>query len=437
MTLNTSAKTRRWICAAIFVILLTANFLTPKVVDDWSYGFSFATGAPIASLGDIGPSMRAHSQYINGRLIAHTLVQVFEFFPKWIFNVLNAAAFLALLWQLYRLCRRDGEESNLLLAVLFAAVWVFSPAFGQVFLWLDGSCNYGWGSLLALWWLGPYVRLFLFPARRRKAWQWLAWMIPGFFSGGYLENISAAAIGVGALLLVLTRLHRKEKTGQLPWLGIAAALVGFAFMLTRPAESMKSEGSDVLTALGSRFVVALNAYRMLEVLVFFFAVAFTLCCLAHTCPERRLLAVVLALGSLGSNFLLVFAAYYPERCLIFPALLLIAGCGILFADLFSGDRRTLTLCCAAALAVSLIFSGLYGMADITHTYLFVRANEAAITEARESGERSVRVPMVNVYTKYSPLYNLKYLDTEDPNSWPNHSMARTLGVDEIIGYWEE
>jgi len=59
--------------------------------------------------------------------------------------------------------RGEGPDSNLLLACLFGAVWVFTPTFGQAFLWLDGSCNYGWGSALGLWWLLPYVRRFLRP----------------------------------------------------------------------------------------------------------------------------------------------------------------------------------------------------------------------------------------------------------------------------------
>ena len=117
--------------------------------------------------------------------------------------------------------------------------------------------------------------------------------------------------------------------------------------------------------------------------------------------------------------------------------LLIIGCGILFADLFSGGKQTLMLCVSAVLAVSLLYNGVFGMADVANTWRAVRANERTIAEARENGIGEVHVPMVKIYTKYSALYDLKYLDTEDPNSWPNHAMARSLGVEAIIGYWEE
>ncbi len=439
MKLNTSRPARRALCIAIFVLLLLGNFLTPRLVDDWTYGFSFATGEPIASLGDIIPSMRVHSRAINGRLFAHFLVQVFEFLPKGVFNVLNAGAFLGLILLLYRLCRREGEDSNLLLVCLFGAVWVFTPPFGQAFLWLDGSCNYGWGSVLGLWWLFPYIRRFLRPEERRPGWKWGAWYLLGFLAGGYLENISAAVIFLAVMLLLLTRLYKKQKNGLLPWLGVAAAVAGFLFMLTRPAELGKGLGEEALTLtrLGVGFIVSLKAYAALRIPVFFFASAFVLCSLKKTDRDRRILALVFLAGSLFSNTLMSAAAYYPERCLIFPALLLIAGCGLLFADLFAGGYREVVLCCAAALLVSLVYFGVYGMADVTNTYLGVRANETIILEAKERGERDVQVPMLEALTRYSPLYGLKYLDDEDPGSWPNYHMARALGVDSILGVWEE
>ncbi len=437
MKLNTSRPARRVLLFAIFLLLLLGNFLTPKIVDDWAYGFSFASGEPISSLREIPASMRVHSQVINGRLFAHFLVQIFEYLPKPVFNILNTGAFLAILYLLYGFCRRE-EDSNLLLGCIFGAVWVFTPAFGQVFLWLDGSCNYSWGSLLVLWWLVPFVRRYLRPEEKWPGWKWGVWCLVGFFAGGYLENISAAGVFLAVVLLLLTRLYKKKETGPMPWICTAAAVAGFLFMITRPAEMQKGIGEEALTlsAFAARFVVSLKAYASLRILIFFFAAAFVLCSLKRTDRDRRILALVFLAGSVFSSALMSFAAYYPERCLIFPALLLIAGCAILFEDLFAGGYREAALCCASILLVSLLYFGCYGMADITHTFMGVRANESIIVHAREQGERNVQVPMLNVYTRYSPLYTLKYLDDEDAFSWPNTQMAKAFGVDSILGYWE-
>ena len=436
MKLETSPKLRRFVLAFMFCVMLYANFLTPKVVDDWTYGFSFATGAPISSLGDILPSMRVHSQVINGRLFAHFLVQVFEFLPKGVFNVLNAAVYTALLWLLYRLSRGE-EDSNLLLAAITGAVWVFTPAFGQVFLWLDGSCNYGWGSCLMVLWLLPYTRGFLAPGKKRPVWKTVLWCALGFFAGGYLENISASGIFLALILLLLTRFYKKKKTGAAPWLALLSAGAGFLFLLTRPAEHLKGGETGSLTSLGSSFIAALNAYRKLEILVFFFAVAFVLCCLERTSRDRRILSLSLLAASLAGNFMITFAAYYPERCLVFPALLLTAGCAVLAADLLRGARRAAVLCAFSALLVSFVYNGIFGLADVTNTYMSVRENERIVFSERDRGAEEVRLPLIDVYTKYSPLYDLKYLDTEDAASWPNGAMAKALGVKSILGYEEE
>ena len=90
------------------------------------------------------------------------------------------------------------------------------------------------------------------------------------------------------------------------------------------------------------------------------------------------------------------------------------------------------VCAAAAvLVLSTLYWGVFGFADITNVYLQVRANETAVTEAAARGESSVTVPYIETLTRYSALYDLKYLDTEDAQSWPNGAMADVLGIGEI------
>ena len=62
----------------IFMLMLLCNILTPKIVDDFSYHFSFATGERITNVFQIFPSMMAHAEKMNGRLIPHFFVQLFE-----------------------------------------------------------------------------------------------------------------------------------------------------------------------------------------------------------------------------------------------------------------------------------------------------------------------------------------------------------------------
>ena len=202
-------------------------------------------------------------------------------------------------------------------------------------------------------------------------------------------------------------------------------------MMTRPAESMKSGAESSLASLGTGFVAALEKYRSLAVLLVVFAVSLVAALWYHARREKIYLAAALVLGSLCANFALSVASYYPERCLAFPAVLLIAADAVLLSELFSGKAKLPVLCAAAVLVLSTLYWGVFGFADITNVHLQVRANESAIAEAAARGESSVTVPYIETLTRYSALYDLKYLDTEDAQSWPNGAMADVLGIGEI------
>ena len=411
-----SGRVRAALLLGIFLLMLLGNVLTPYAVDDWAYMHSFATGARLTRFGEIFPSMAAHAQTMNGRLFAH--------------NIVNALIFTALIALLARLAQPEGERDNLILLMIFCAVWVFVPAFGQVFFWLDGACNYGWGCVIGFAFLAPYIRLLDRDAKKKPLF-WILWMLAGFYTGAYLENVAAGAIFLSALLLFGRRVLCRKKNGVLPWLPVLASVGGFIFMMTRPAESMKSGAESSLASLGTGFVAALEKYRSLAVLLVVFAVSLVAALWYHARREKIYLAAALVLGSLCANFALSVASYYPERCLAFPAVLLIAADAVLLSELFSGKAKLPVLCAAAVLVLSTLYWGVFGFADITNVHLQVRANESAITEAAARGESSVTVPYIETLTRYSALYDLKYLDTEDAQSWPNGAMADVLGIGEI------
>ena len=432
MTAVRSGKVRAALLFGIFLLMLLGNFLTPYAVDDWAYMHSFATGERITRFGEIFPSMAAHAHTMNGRLFAHFWVQLFLLLPKAIFNIVNALVFTGLIALMTRLAQPEGERNNLVLLMVFCAVWVFVPAFGQVFFWLGGACNYGWGCVLGLAFLSPYIRLFERDEEKRAVF-WLLWMPVGFYTGAYLENMAAGVIFLSALLLFVRRVIRKKRSGFLYWLPVLAAVGGFLFMLSAPAESLKSGESGSFASIGTGIIAALQAYRALSVLLFVFAAAAVLALWRGVRRERVLLAAALLLGSLCANFALSVASYYPERCLAFPAVLLIAADAVLLSELFTGKYRLCVFCAAAVLLLPTLYWGVFGFADITSVYLQVRANETAIAEAAARGERRVTVPYVETLTRYPALYGLKYLDEENAQSWPNNAMADALGIGEILG----
>ena len=155
--LNTARGTSLAVFAAVFLLLLYCNLHTALVADDFRYCFSFADGSRMSSLSQLLPSMAAHRHSMNGRVIAHALVQLFLMLPKPVFNAVNALFFAALVRLICRPALGRGEHNALLAAAVFGCLWVLQPEFGQVFLWLDGSVNYLWCAVFCLLWLLPWA----------------------------------------------------------------------------------------------------------------------------------------------------------------------------------------------------------------------------------------------------------------------------------------
>lgn len=76
------------------------------------------------------------------------------------------------------------------------------------------------------------------------------------------------------------------------------------------------------------------------------------------------------LGSLCANFALSVASYYPERCLAFPAVLLIAADAVLLSELFSGKAKLPVLYTAAVLVLSTPLLGRFRALPILRMCIF-------------------------------------------------------------------
>lgn len=160
MGINRSRKTTIIIFSGIFILLLLCNSLTKPVADDFAYMYSWETHERITNFSQILPSMIAHSHLMNGRFVTHFLVQLFLMLPKFVFNIANTFVFTLMVFLAYRFSRAE-RNNNLLALSVFACIWIFTPLFGQVMLWVDGACNYLWSLCLNLIFILPFVELFI------------------------------------------------------------------------------------------------------------------------------------------------------------------------------------------------------------------------------------------------------------------------------------
>lgn len=431
-----------WVLLGVTVLFyLMLNLLTPYIADDYIYMYSFYDRSRIQSLCDVLISMYYHCFKMNGRVVSHTLAQIFLIFPAWVFDCANAVMLTGLFWGMYRLAN-GGERTNLLLFLgMGAAFWLYLPAFGQVMLWEIGAVNYAWALVFGLMYLTPFVRCFVdgtepFP----KLWQKILGAVGGLLFGMYTEITSFIGIFIAGLLLVGVWLNKRKqkKCGSMHgllglWL---TSCVGYVILLKMPVELDAKIGGLSLSFLLQNIVTVtqlMESYQLplllIWVCVFLFGLAL------EVEPKRLILSLIFFVGGVAANYMLIVADYIPERCFCTSTMLFILAAGVMIPVLLktkSVGARVGGLCLSGALAGMCLLSLVSGVYDIAQTYLQFSQREEQIIAARDAGEEEVTVDLVVPATKYSAFWGTKYLDTADNDTWPNRNMAYYYGI-RILG----
>ena len=411
----------------IFLLMLVLTALTPLVADDFSYCFSMADWSRITSPAQIFPSMAAHRLSVNGRVIPHGLVQLLLLLPKGCFNVLNAAV-MALLGLLACRCFRGRAW---LLPLLALALWCFMPAFGQVFLWLDGAVNYAWGLAVLLLFVLPYAECWLDGKRQYTVPETLLRLALAFAAGAWSENGSVSILFLALCLLALcARRDRRVPWQLLAW--FAAALAGFVFLMSAPATAGRAGETGLSHILYQVRYILDSSRDTLLPLCLYWAAAFTLA-LVHGADRKKLvLSALMVLAGLGSLASFTFAVYFTLRHLCFTVFFTVLAALAALSALADLGKNRLPAVTAAALAVLFVFNFIPGVLDIGVIYSQSRQREAAIRAALENGERSAKLRLYTPETWYSAAWELTDLGP-DPAQWPNDNYASYYGLEAVVG----
>lgn len=432
--LNRSKPLMLLILAFMYLVMLYCNMKTNLLADDYMYCFSFADGSRMESLSQLIPSMAAHRLTMNGRLISHGLVQVSLMLPLWIFKLVNSAVLVGEVYLVYRIANRDRERSNLLLLCIFGCIWIFTLNFGQVILWQDGSINYLWATFFSLLYLTVYIRKFLYDRDIKRLPGRILYILAAFLIGAYSENCASTLIFLSCCFMLLGRFLKKQRISPYLWLAVLAALCGFVFMMTAPAQIANKSSQFTLSNLFDNFVAAIDMYRRIWVPLVAYAVLAAIAYGRKTDRDTQLLAALLMLGSLAAVFVLTFASFFPERSAYIGTLLIIFADAVLFAPLFDELKlRPFITALGAICLMAALYKGSVGVQDIVKTNYYLTENEKQIVACREEGIMDVEVYRVYSSTGYCALEGLGYLNTEVADSWPNKYMAAYYEVDSIIG----
>lgn len=420
-----------WLLAAVLAVMLCFNFMTPLVADDFGYSFSLADGQRVDSLLDIPPSMAAQWRDMGGRIVAHSLAQLFLLLPKAVFNLVNAAMALALLLLLRRFCGSpDGAGGAVGLLTAVFLLWRFTPDFGQVFLWLDGACNYGWSMIAVLLFLLRYYSEYTGRARASTGPGTAGFLLLALIAGAYSESASSSALFVAAAVTALVW-YEKRKAPVTLLLGLLAAALGFAFMMASPAELGTRSGSFELSALMRSFKYVLECSTELMLIPFALACALTALAAGYGADRKALIfALLLLLAAAASVLVFTFAVYFPARGFCPAAIYLTLVSLLMLEQLRLRGRKGITYAVAGALAAVFIFSFAAGALDIAVVFKGSRERKARIDAALSAGETVIELEPYHWSTQYSAPAGLTDI-SDGVGEWPNDVLAKYYGLDGV------
>lgn len=417
--------------AAVFVMILVLNQMTPYVADDYSYLIHFGTKEPIRSLKDVAESMYVHSLHMNGRVVSHSLAQIFSMAPKFLFNLCNAAIFAGLVYWMFRMACFGQKPKALLFAMIFMGLFCAMPVFGQVCLWYVGAFNYLWALLGGLIFVTPFLLRFLGKADPLRGWRFGVYCAGCLLFGMYSEITSFVMIFLAFALMVVPGVFWKKPLKTKLWFGWLLACAGYLILLAIPAERNAKQAD------GLNFAVLLTNFdRATEMLMQYcvplltlWVILFGLGLVQKIGRERLVWSALMLFGALGGNYMTMAASYYPERCLATTVMLLILSIATLAAPY---ANKSAMLAAGAILSLCFAVQAYTGVSDIARCHRDFLAREAVIQQAAEAGETIVTAEIVIPQTPYSAFWDLRDMSTDDPTTWPNFAMGKYYGI-QILG----
>ena len=293
----------------IFLIILVLNILTPIIADDFGYSLNLDKER-LRGLKDIINFQIVHYNYWGGRSIAHTLVQIFLYLPKGIFNILNSFCFTYLIYLIYKICKNNQENKPIFLWIIFLLIYFFVPVFGQNILWLTGACNYLWTTAIVIF----FINLFL-TNKKNNLFLITIIFILGIISGWTNENTAVGLIVIISLIIIT---KRKENKKIYPWQisGLIGTSLGFAIMLLAQGNYIRKnsiiENLSLIEKIFTRFLnctIGIFTY-LLPFLVILISLFLILKIKKQNLPKNCLIFII---GTFFTIYSMVLSPTFPKR----------------------------------------------------------------------------------------------------------------------------
>ena len=434
--------------AVLAFLFYLMNYYTPLMADDYSYSFIWGTDNKLTSFAEIIPSMYAHYMILGGRIVTQTLSQVFLLVGKSAFNLINTAVFMFMCGIMSYYASIGRIKCGVVYILVYIALFLFTPAFGESFLWLDGSCVYEYSVILMLLMIIPYSR-----KKNRIApasvvlltiWQFLM----GFISCDTVENVGAAVV-VMMLCVVIYGLACKSE--KIPFMisGLLGSVLGCLFLIRSPGTQIRlanaGGGINLTGMLRNVVFISLNLVQHFWVILLILVLAIAVICKNSAAKKINYqecwailmkeysVEVVCAMGFLASVYAMILSPQFPNRAWTCPTVLLIiltSRMVLRAVEVLRGIVRIELKVVTAVLLAAFLCTWINAYLGLKNTYYENVYREEKIYSSINNGEREIELVPIRGYSKYSCFGSggdLAYNSEE----WPNTAIARYYGLDKV------
>lgn len=429
----------RFLVFLIFGGILFFNLLTPYIADDWSY-------ASASDFLDIFRQEYSHYFTTNGRSFAHIIARTFLLLGKnnmiWVFDVANSIVYMIFSFLIYihatyglKLNSKDKLLCGLLIHLLLI---IYVVNYGQVFLWLDGSCNYLWTTTVILIFLLPYRIYFTKDNFSEKAAMPLYMFFLGAIAGWCNENTSGGAILLAMLFCVIFS-FRKSKLKIWMFTGILSSCITFVIMILSPGNARRRtyfvDNRKWYIKYPLRFQsIANNIYNDYKYLLF--AMIIFLCLLISICIAKAQLELIFIymLTALAIFFSLILSPASNGRPFFGGSIFMIVVCTSMAAYLLYRKEQFEIIIPAYIGLLSLVFvvNLVNATVDVAHLKVHSDQRDAYVIQKRDAGYSNIVVGELSPkpQTKYSANYGLSDL-LNNPHEWPSTAYANYYNLNTV------
>ena len=430
------------------VMMYILNLLFPLMIDDWQYSFVFADSPHrrVETLNDIYISQYNHYMIWSGRVVVHVIAQLLLMLDSFWQDILNTLVYVSLVCLIYKIGNFKNKAN---VFVFIAIVFVFSffvPGFASTTLWLTGSANYLWGSMILILFIYPFYTYYRNGEDRYTAFKTVLYPFFGFIAGWSNENMSIALIFF--MIVLMYDLKRRKKSIPL-WaiLGFIGFVIGTYFLISAPGNNARYINEAAMNNVeisGSLFSIGTILERFPKILFLYFKrilwLAVPYLVLLHYFKKQnkenreertKILHSSLLFFASGNVafFVMIASPGFPTRAFFGIMVLLIISIAILYAnfDLKSELAKKINLAIAVAVVIACAFdySSKYKTIHLIHDTLQER--ERVVIEGKMQGQKDfVFTDGIKVRDRYF------FVDcSEDPDNWINRLYCEYYEINSV------